>query len=239
MIRTKELVPELYYDFSRDFQFLGRALDVVFNYAKMNTDLLTGNPLSANLDDSLVLLATRTIGFETKHQYNAQDLRNICSVFSSIIKDKGTESAIKRAVQTLMNSQNISGYYDVKVVNKATEAGDVDYTIKIYIPSGLKDLILLEDLLDYILPAGYDYRFIYGQTGKPLKNTISVETNINKYNIKDDLLGRIMRPMLNDKRPDDSDTNIETQGAATTFTGKSVGGLDEIEIEPYEGDEGE
>ena len=234
MIKTKDLVPEIYYKFSRDFQFLGRSLDVVFNYAKMNTDLLTGNPLSVNLDDSLVLLATRTIGFETKHQYNAQDLRNICSVFSSIIKDKGTETSIKRAVQTLMNSQNISGYYDVKIDNQY-------HTIKIYIPYGLKDLILLEDLLDYILPAGYDYRFIYGTSGGAMKDTLTVAEKINRYNIKDGLLGRILRPMLNDKRPDASDTNIETQGSANTFTGKSVGAEvgGEIEIEPYENEEEE
>ena len=235
MIKTQNLVPEVYYNYSRDFQFLGRALDVIFNYAKMNADLISGGPMSANLDDNLVLLLTKTLGFETKHQYNAQDLRNICGVFASLIRDKGTKTAIERAVKTLMNAQNISGYNQVDIINKATESGDVDYTVKIYIPSDLKDLVLLEDLLDYILPAGYDYRFIYGKGGNSLKNTTGVENTPDDINVSNDLLGRITKPQVNDMRPDVDIDYVEDTGAGLTYVGKVSYGED---IEPFE-DEGE
>ena len=228
MIKTKNLVPEVYYNQSRDFQLLGRAFDVALNYAKMNADIMQGLPLSDNSDDSMISLTASSLGFETKHQYNARDLKNICAVFRDLIKDKGTKSAIERAVKTLMNAQNIGGEPFVDIDN-------VHYTLDIYVPYGIQDLILLEDLFDYILPAGYDYRFIYGAEGKNvLKETTSVDTSITTYKVRDGLIGRIVRSNYNDKRPDDSTNDINNKGVATTYTSKIVSGE---HIEPF--DEGE
>lgn len=221
MIKTINLVPEVLYSRSRDFQFLGRSFDVVFNYAKMNIDLMSGLPLSANTDDSMMLLVSKTLGFETRHQYNSQDLKNICSVFIDLVRNKGTKSAIERAVRTLMNAQNISGTPKVNVDR-------TNHVLRIYVPYGLKDLVLLEDLFDYILPAGFDYRFIYGAQGEnTLKaNTISVESVARPVKVSDGLIGKIVRTdgEINEKRPDDSTSDIADDGVATTFTSKIVDG---------------
>lgn len=218
MLKTKNLVPEVYYNHSRDFQFLGRTLDVLFNYSKMNADLMLGLPLSNNADDKMILLTASSLGFDTRHNYNTRDLKNICSVFADLVKNKGTKGAIERAVKTLMNAQNISGSLLVTIDNST-------YTVKIFIPYGLKDLVLLEDLFDYILPAGYDYRFIYGASGEyGIDNTTGVQSNVTLMDVDDSLIGRITRPAYNDKRPDDSTNNIDENGAALTYTSKIVDG---------------
>lgn len=157
MIQTRRLVPEIYYNQSRDFQSLGRTFEVVFNYLKMNIDLLSGSPLSKNVSDDLISLLTKTLGFETKHQYNTQDLKSICEVFSDLLRDKGTKKSIENAIYTLMNTQNVSGYVNVEDVY---ENNNKLYLLNISVPPELQDIIILEDLFTYILPAGYDYRFV-------------------------------------------------------------------------------
>lgn len=223
MLRTKNLIPEIYYNHSRDFQLLGRAFDVAMNYTKMNADLMTSLPLSNNSGESMILLTASSLGFETKHQYNAKDLKNICSVFRDLIKDKGTKSAIERAVRTLMNSQNIGG-------SPFVENDNTNHVLNIFVPYGLEDLILLEDLFDYILPAGYDYRFIYGAEGSTkIPETTVVNSSITSYVVSDGLIGRIVKPSVNDKRPDDDTNDIDNVGVATTYTSKVVDGT-QIEV---------
>ena len=227
MLKTKNLIPEMYYNQSRDFQLIGRAFDVAMNYTKMNADLMRGLPLSNNSDYHMILLTASSLGFETKHQYIAKDLQNICSVFRDLVKDKGTKSAIERAVRTLMNAQNIDGTPSVEIDN-------INYVIKVYVPAGLQDLILLEDLFDYILPAGYDFRFIMSKGKNTLQETTGVNSSVTTYKVSDGLIGRIVRPSVNDKRPDDSTNDIDNVGVATTYTSKVVDGT---QIEEF--DEGD
>lgn len=232
MLRTQNLVPSVYYDNSRDFQFLGRTFDVVFNYLKMNIDLVKESPLSANLDDKLIPLLAKTLGFEVKHNYNTQDLKSICSVFVELIRNKGTHLAIENACKTLMNSQNISGYLGVDTTTYVPDddpSGKSSYTVYIYLPAEVTDTVLLEDLFDYILPAGYDYRFI--RSVKPEKQpttSIGVDYKLNKFNLKSFNIGQVAKPNENTTRPDNvefSDDEVDiTSKFATIFTGKIIGG---------------
>lgn len=231
MLRTKELVPSVYYNQSRDFQFLGRTLDVVFNYLKMNIDLMSGLPLSDNLDNKLIPLLAKTLGFTIKHEYNTQDLLCLCKVFSELVRNKGTKQAIEKAVLTLMNSQNISGYMEVDVINN--DSGDLSpYTIYIYLPSEVTDRILLEDLFDYILPAGYDYKFINSTKADFMPRTLlDVDNKLKLFNLNNDKIGKIaLAPNNNNNiaKPDMisvEDGTVDTQSEiATTFTGRILGG---------------
>ena len=229
MIRTKDLVPSVYYNQSRDFQFLGRAFDVVFNYLKMNIDLIQGLPLSANSDDKMIPLVAKTLGFDVKHNYNTQDLKSICSVFSELVKNKGSKDAIEKACRTLINSQNISGYFNV-VVNRNIHNNNA-YTVEIYVPSELTDTVLLEDLFDYILPAGFEYRFIKSSVApnSPQSN-LDMTTKISPFNLANDNVGRIAKPNDNITRPDCiivEDDTVDTESKiATIFTGKIISGLE-------------
>ena len=64
------MVPEVYYNKSRDFQVLGRAYDIISNYMKMNSDLVRDNTISINNKAMIIDLICSTLGFKAKHEYN-------------------------------------------------------------------------------------------------------------------------------------------------------------------------
>lgn len=145
MIKTKYLVPEVYYDRSRDFQLMGRTYDVIFNYLKTNADTISNNPLSDDSDNKLINLVSTTLGFKQLHQYNTNQLKAICSIYQLAIKNKGSLNSIKLVVDALLNVNGIDEEAEIEVSN---------YTLIVKVPSSLTDLTLLNDMLDYILPAG-------------------------------------------------------------------------------------
>ena len=155
MIKLQNYTPEIYYKESRDFQFIGRLYDLVLNSIKTEVDLLYYLPLSVNSDDKLLELLSMTFGFKSKHQYSAKQLKAICSVFSEIIKNKGSIKALKIACEALFNAMDISQGldYDFTPGKDKTE-------LNLYISEEFDDINILYDLLDYILPAGVSCKII-------------------------------------------------------------------------------
>lgn len=147
MIKLQDSTPRVYYNHSRDFQFIGRLYDVVLNSVKTNSCLLYGLPLSDNSDEQLIDLMAMTLGFKSRHKYNVRQLTALCNGFSEIIKNKGNIQSINLAINALLRSEGISEGADV-VVNTD------DCLITLYIPNTLKDTNLLKDLMTYIIPAG-------------------------------------------------------------------------------------
>ena len=159
MIRTKNQLPEYYYKESRDFQFIGRLFDVILNYNKTSIDAMRNNPLSKNIDDSLIDLCALTVGFSSKREYDTDDLKAICTSFNELIRKKGTKSAIETCVEVLLKSKNISDDFNV-VISPNME-------VEIYVPAKLSDLRLLEDLFAYILPTGFIPTIIHRSSYSP------------------------------------------------------------------------
>lgn len=150
MIKLENLTPEIYYSASRDFQLIGRLYDTVLNSVKTNTDLIYNIPLSENSDTRLIDLMSTTLGFKSRHKYNVKQLVAICSVFSTVIKQKGTLNAINIAGKALLTAEGITEDIFVE-----TDPDDpTGLTINIFMPQELTDTNLFKDLLLYILPAG-------------------------------------------------------------------------------------
>ncbi len=154
MIKTKKLVPEVYYNRSRDFQLLGRIYDIVFNYLKTNSEIIESMPYSEDIDDKLVPLISTTLGFKQTHEYNTEQLKVLCSSFSYILRNKGNITAIDTLLKVIANVENTTEpyFYTIDAENP--------YLLKIYLPINISDTSLLEDILYYILPAGMTYRII-------------------------------------------------------------------------------
>ena len=147
MIKIEQLTPDIYYNQSRDFQFIGRLFDVVMNAAKTNTDLVKSLPLCKNTDTQLLTLASLTLGFKSKHNYNIAQLNALCNVFCYALKNKGNIQSIVSACNALLNAEGIK----IKTTYKLT---DNNTNLTLRLPTNLYDITLLRDLLDYILPAG-------------------------------------------------------------------------------------
>ena len=179
MIKLQNLTPEVYYKESRDFQLLGRLFDLVLNAVKTDTDLLYNLPLSTNSDEKLLELLALTLGFKPKHQYNAKNLKAVCSVFSEILRNKGSIKAIKIACEALFNSMDISQQLDYDFTK------DKDNTeLNLYIAKDFGDITLLNDLLSYILPAGMSCNIIREFHVLDDSNTnIGISDNVTKTKI--------------------------------------------------------
>ena len=163
MIRMQDYTPEVYYRKSRDFQFIGRLYDLVFNYMKTNADLVYNVPFSDCSDDQLIELLALTLGFKAKHQYPGNQLRAVCSVFSEILRTKGT---IKIACAAIFKSEGIIDEVEYELKNHNSK-------IIVYVPQQINNLTLMNDLLDYILPAGMTCTIV-----KEMKLKKTKETNL-------------------------------------------------------------
>jgi len=148
MIKLQRMTPSVYYQQSRDFQFIGRLYDLLLNYSKTNSDTIYNLPLAVNSNKKLIDLLSLTLGFKSKHNYNIAQLTAMCSTFATILKNKGTKSAIKLACNTLLHAEGITEETVVEV------SEDDPTNITIFVPNTLSDLNLLNDLFNYILPAG-------------------------------------------------------------------------------------
>ena len=106
-MKVEKLIPEVYYSQSRDFSYIGRLFEIIFNYMKTGADCVGVSSNSDNIDATQIELIALTLGFESKHTYPTRDLIYIISSFSHLIKKKGTKEAITHAIKLLMNSQKI------------------------------------------------------------------------------------------------------------------------------------
>lgn len=226
MIKTYTQVPEYYYKESRDFQLLGRIFEGVFNYSKTAIDTLSNNPLSRNSDIALMDLVTKTVGFESRHNYDIPNLVALANSFKSILRIKGTKKSIEDCVRLLLNAQNIYEEFEVNintldVPGESSEAPKIhNRLVTIYIPEEVKDVSLLEDMLEYVLPVGFDYIIVIssigaGGIGAEAASVDSISYNKdsegNQINYEDKTLGIItpgLVPLNNDELQ-----NIEGVGA--------------------------
>lgn len=158
MIKLQNYTPEIYYKESRDFQFIGRLYDLVLNSVKTEVDLLYNLPLSTNSDEKLLELLSMTLGFKPRRQYNARQLKAICSVFSEILKHKGSIKALKIACEALFNAMDIDQALDYDFTQSIDKTDKTD--LNLYISEDFEDISILYDLLTYVLPAGMSCNII-------------------------------------------------------------------------------
>lgn len=196
MIKTQKNVPEYYYNESRDFQLIGRIFEGVFNASKTATDTIANTPLSSNFDSSLLDLVTKNIGFESKHKYDVPNLLALVNSFKSILRIKGTKKSIEDCVRVLLKAQNINERFEVLVDSSTSELSEgtiYNREVTIYIPKEVKDIALLEDMLDYVLPAGFNYSIVItsieGQTVGA--EAVSVDTIVTSPKYTSTQLGTV------------------------------------------------
>lgn len=146
MIKLQNLLPDVYYKQSRDFQFIGRLYDIVLNSVKTNADLLYEMPINDNSPDIYADLMALTLGFKPKHNYTAYQLKTLCRVFPLALKNKGSIKSLVQIANALAQADGSTQQIKYSIED--------NYKITLFIPMEVKDLTILYDLLDYILPAG-------------------------------------------------------------------------------------
>lgn len=149
MIKVQNMVPEVYYKESRDFQLLGRLFEMLFNYAYNNVQIMSKNVNSIENNTFLLELLCSSLGFDIKQEYDSKQLNAISSIFLEVLKNKGNIKSIQLLVNLILN---ITGYPGTVTINF-----DDDGILNIFVPSDVLDLNLFNEVLNYTLPAGTLY----------------------------------------------------------------------------------
>lgn len=169
MIKFCDQVPSIYLSASRDFQYLSWLINIVLNSVKHNVDGMYDLP-NTQADPRLTELLALTLGFKVKRHYDQRQLAALVSIFPSLMRYKGTKTAITMAGEALITASGA--------------AGDFSYTIKdnlleVILPKELVDITLFIDLLPYILPAGMTCRIIRKtQTEKVIETTVKYSDDL-------------------------------------------------------------
>lgn len=147
MIRMRDMTPSPYYDQSRDFQLIGSLFDLILNSVKTSADQIYNVQFNDNTDNQLLDLMAMTLGFKSRHNYNSNQLRALCSSFCEILRNKGSLYSVELAAKVLVHSEGLSQQVYSSVDNE-------NHIIYVYLPQTLSDINLFNDILLYILPAG-------------------------------------------------------------------------------------
>lgn len=182
MIKMYEQVPQVYMNASRDFQYLSRLIDVVFNSIKHNIDGIYNLP---NIPDNVALteLLALTLGFKIRRNYDKEQLAALVSILPSILKCKGTITAIDLVGKAIIKASGTPGTYLSKVE---------DNVLTIVLPKEQIDTNLFMDLLPYILPAGLSCRIIRRTVqASEIKTEMGFESAIRAVLTKDYQIARL------------------------------------------------
>ena len=164
MIKLENSTPSVYYQMSRDFQFIGRLYDIVLNSCKTDIDSINGLPNSDNMNEILLNLLADTLGFKATKNYNYTQLYAICNALPIILKNKGSLKALFTAVNALLRAESIKDTMDYSY-NTDTNC------LTLFIPEQLSDITIIYDLFDYLIPAGVSVDVI-----RELKETVPLTT---------------------------------------------------------------
>ena len=188
MIDAIALTPINYSADSRDYQYLARVFSAAFNYSKTAADMVRNCVLNKNSDIKLLDLFAKTLGFESRREYGANDLRLLCMAFKDIMRLKGSKQAVESCIRVLLKAQDITAQARVTVMNmdESMSPAKAVYNVTIMVPETLTDLALLEDMMDYVLPAGYTYSIV--------KTVVVAQGNVSMAGVQADLVSISRQP---------------------------------------------
>lgn len=161
MINTQFLVPDVYYKESRDFQFFGRLYDFLFNYLKTEIDLIRAFPTDNNLNSTFYLMLLKSMGLQLNGSYDVNLLKALSKTWAKVIRNKGSRQGINEIITIILRASDNNSNYLCEYIppNSQSEiTGDwyQNPTFLILIQQQIqsKETMLLEEVLDYILPIG-------------------------------------------------------------------------------------
>ncbi len=152
-LQLEHNTPEIYPEESRDFQLLCRILNIFLNALIEKSSKLPYDTSIDTLDEYLLFVMARRLGFTTHKYFPASILKNLCENFPYLIRHKGTKDAIQKAAYTVLSANQDVVYLDVSVNMN---------NLKINILSNASDMDLeyLDEVLTFLVPAGVIWEYI-------------------------------------------------------------------------------
>lgn len=186
MIRTQQLTPRNYSKESRDFQLIANIYDIVYNHIKTNIDMIVPTITSNKGDKTLIDLTATTLGFFESDRFDNNLVQLLASGFKTILRKKGTKTGLEYCLNLLLKNEDSEKEYDLTITNINND-GEHLYKVTIRVPETINTL-LLEYLLDYILPSGYIYSLYQGKLALATHKTIiktTSKTELERYSAQE------------------------------------------------------
>ena len=169
IFRLQDNVPDVYVRKSRDFQLLCNLFDILNGGIKFDIDNMTDILDVRSCNDSLLPHLQTKLGFFTNKSLSSSELRTVLSSFKEIVKNKGSSIGIREAIEVYLKVINASKNSRVLVINKEYQGTEYDnisrlsntYIVEVALEGQLVDVSLLDEILKYVLPAGYRLKYSF------------------------------------------------------------------------------
>lgn len=223
LLRLQNNVPEVYVDQSRDFQMLCRAYDSILNGVKFDIDTIQYLSNTNRCSSRALRLLQTKVGFLTKVDLDDEALRYTLKVFPFMMKNKGNLKSINQAVSVFLAVNHISLPTDIVIDNDT-------YTVNIRIQHRFNDTSVLDELLKYILPAGYTYDYTFEEG----------VSNTTRF-VEDDYIGAVFSSDINTSVVRDSQYSsggsLHNYSDAPSFANRIIGAVDTLEVASEDSEE--
>lgn len=172
-IRLQDNVPEVYVNESRDFQLLCRLYDCIINGVKFDIDSIRFITDTHNCNSRLLDLLKTKVGFFNDKYIFSDDMRLILEAFPYIVKWKGSKKGILEAIRLYLKINKTDVDTELIINEEKCE-------IEIKIKAPLDNITILDEVLKYIIPAGYTVKYSYYEN--EVINDVVYLKNIVIYN---------------------------------------------------------
>lgn len=156
--RTQHHVPDVYTRKSRDFQLFCNLFDCVNGGIKYDIDSILDVVDTNQCNERLIPYLQTKLGFWSDVKISADNLRTILKGFMYAVRNKGSIKGVEQAVQIFLKVARIQTNVHIEVNNNTTNDA---YTIMIGTEERLGDTSILDEILKYIIPAGYAYKYVF------------------------------------------------------------------------------
>lgn len=223
VFRMQNNVPQVYVNESRDFQLMGRVMDVIHGGVMFDASSIINLIRPLNIYDSLLIHYATKVGFFPKVDIDAKVLRPILAAFPFAVKNKGSIRGIKYAVASVLRAENIpSGDTDIIVsIDKN------NHQVLIFIQFQMQYKYALEEVLKYVIPAGFDFAVVYSKFTDPIYDT---------YHIDDSMVAFIGKKVYTSGESGENGHNPSGIRSVSSINNKSAS--NDVESSVYVGDIG-
>ena len=176
-ILNRNRVPDNYFGESRDFQLLCNLYDCLDMGVKFDIDSILNLTSTQFIHENALPHLQSKLGFFTNLNISGEKLRIILKGFPYLLKYKGSREGIIKCIHLFLNTINLERTSGVDVINsKVTQSpegysinNDV-YIVNINLKTEILDGTLLDEMLKYIIPAGYGVNYIFYGDSKIVQN---------------------------------------------------------------------
>lgn len=179
LLRIQGEVPDPYVEQSRDFQLLCRLYDCVVNSTKFDVDSIANLTNTHDIKENMLPLLQTKLGFFSNEEIDSDALRMLLSVFPLLVKCKGSLKSIKWLIDTFLKILNIRVPITITTTKTTTRLYNIDvpdHTIIVGINAAFRDTaVIFQEVLKYILPAGFGYYVYFYSSNSEITNLLENE----------------------------------------------------------------